>query len=62
MDYLRNLTRTLELIDAVYRLKQAYLHARHPEWSDEQIEHVMQKAMLRRKEEAWISRTTSSGH
>jgi len=58
--YHRNLAKTLELIDACFNLKEAYLKRPHPEASQQDINNMIFQGILSRKEKQWKSPKASS--
>ncbi len=57
MDYQRNFLKTLEIIGTVFALKKAYIRTQHPTWTDDLIDREINRQILKRKEDAWESRT-----
>jgi hypothetical protein len=49
----KNLSRTLELIDLSFRLKEAYFRLLYPEASTERIQKLIYQGILARKEKQW---------
>lgn len=58
--YQQNLSRTLELIDLCFNLKQAYLRTKHPNATDSEIEELIYRGILTRKTNQWKSQKASS--
>lgn len=56
----KNLSRTLELIDLCFRLKEAYFRLQHPGASPEKIHKLIYQGILARKERQWTSPETCS--
>jgi hypothetical protein len=52
----KNLSRTLELIDLCFRLKETYFRLQHPGASPEKIHKLIYQGILARKEKQWTSR------
>jgi len=51
--YTKNFAKSLELIQATFTLKEAYLQAHHPELSKKEITAILYQNILKRKERLW---------
>ena len=56
----KNLYKTLELLDLCYSLKKEYFKSRFPEKTEREIEKELFKALVERKEAQWKSVKASS--
>ena len=57
--YIKNFAKTLELIQATFTLKEAYLQAKHPDLTKKEIAAIMYQNILKRKERQWKSQKGS---
>ena len=51
--YIRNLRKSLELTQVCFDLKEAYLRKIHPELTDVEIQELMYRGILQRKQNQW---------
>ena len=58
----KNLSKSLELIDACFNLKEAYLKQKYPEASQQEIIDMVYKGILLRKEKQWKSQKALLKH
>ncbi len=56
----KNLYKTLELLDLGYALKKEYFKSRFPKKTEREIERELLKALVERKEAQWKSVKVSS--
>jgi hypothetical protein len=57
-DAKKNLSKTLELIDLCFKLKESYLMQQHPQATTEEIRELIYQDILKRKERQWTSPRT----
>lgn len=55
----KNFLKTMELIDACFTLKAAYLKQRYPQESDREIARRIYRGILKRKQAQWTFRDKS---
>jgi hypothetical protein len=53
--YIKNLNKTLEIIDLCFNLKEAYFRQEYPKASDTEIREMIYQDILARKEKLWKS-------
>ncbi len=51
----KNFAKSIELIDACFKLKVAYLQQKYPDASQKEIKNMIYKEILARKERQWKS-------
>ena len=57
-DAKKNLSKTLELIDLCFKLKESYFKKQHPQATTEEIRELIYQDILKRKERQWTSPRT----
>ena len=59
---LNNLSKTLEIIDTCFNLKEAYLKQKYPHFSQDEIADMVYQGILLRKKNQWKLQKTSLRH